>query len=197
MNFDYSTVIQRACSHISHDDLSAAESVIVGEYPFIPSQNAGRSYTPREMTRVFIRDGFIDRYCGTRLIYPPVLRVLSNYFPTAFPYHKHGKMDEGHIAYWELFPTIDHVVPVARGGADDESNWVCCSMLTNSTKSNWTLDQLQWELLPPGDIDKWDGMISWLVKQVEVDRQLLSTPYIKSWYYAAKEIFQPKVSDHA
>ena len=56
-------------------------------------------------------------------------------------------MSEGHMAYWELFPTIDHILPVARGGLDSEENLVCCSMLTNSIKSNWTLEQLQWQLL--------------------------------------------------
>jgi len=65
----------------------------------------------RVMTRIFARDGFIDRYRGSRLIFPPVLRLLSLYLPKEFPYHKNGKMTEGHMAYWELFPTVDHVVP--------------------------------------------------------------------------------------
>jgi hypothetical protein len=197
MNTDYSAVIQKACDHISHNDLFNAEKIIADEYPFTPAHNAGRNYTPREMTRIFLRDGFIDRYRGTRLIYPPVLRVLSGYFPVVFPYHKNGKMDEGHIAYWELFPTIDHRVPVARGGVDNESNWLCCSMLTNSIKSNWTLDQLQWELLPPGNLEDWDGMFSWFIGQVEADRHLINTPYIKSWYYAGKEIRQTKMVNGA
>ena len=40
--------------------------------------------------------------------------------------------------------TIDHVIPVARGGADDESNVVTTSMLRNSAKSNWLLDEVGW-----------------------------------------------------
>lgn len=95
-------------------------------------------------------------------------------------------MTEGHIAYWEIFPTIDHIHPVTRGGADSEENWVCCSMLTNSIKSNWTLEQLQWELLPPGDIREWDGMMNWFVKQVDADSSLLQNPYLKTWYRAAR-----------
>lgn len=94
-------------------------------------------------------------------------------------------MSEGHIVFWELFPTIDHLVPVARGGKDEESNWVCCSMLTNSIKSNWTLEQLQWELFPKGDLENWDGMFTWFIEQVESDEKLLKHAYIKNWFNAA------------
>ena len=68
-------------------------------------------------------------------------------------------MSETHMIYWELFPTVDHVVPIARGGGDDESNWVTTSMLHNSAKSNWKLEELGWQLLPAGDIEQWDGLL--------------------------------------
>ena len=101
-------------------------------------------------------------------------------------------MSEGHLAYWELFPTIDHVVPVSRGGVDSEENWVCCSMLTNGIKANWTLDQLQWELLPPGDMKEWDGMLDWFLQHVERNSALLQMPYLKTWYYAALSIINSR-----
>lgn len=157
MKIDHSRVIEKVCRLIAARNVVDASRVIATEYPFNPSLKSGRAYTPRMMTKIFARDGFIDRYRGTRLIYPPVLRLLSLYLPSEFPYHKNGKMTEGHMAYWEIFPTIDHVVPVAIGGGDSEENWVCCSMLTNSIKSHWTIEQLQWQLLPPGSIAEWDG----------------------------------------
>jgi len=43
------------------------------------------------MTRIFARDGFIDRYRGSRLIFPAALRLLSHYLPAEFPFHKNGK----------------------------------------------------------------------------------------------------------
>jgi hypothetical protein len=193
MTTQHSATIKKVCAFITEGDISAAENAIRTEYPFTPMNRQGRSYTPREMTRVFMRDGFIDRYRGTHLIYPPVLRVISIYLSDSFPYHKNGKMDLGHIAYWELFPTIDHVVPVARGGPDSENNWVCCSMLTNSIKSNWTLEQLQWELLPPGSWEEWDGMMPWFIQQVERDQNLLNIAYIKRWFYAARETMHNNV----
>lgn len=97
-------------------------------------------------------------------------------------------MTEGHVAYWELFPTIDHVAPVARGGIDSEANWVCCSMLTNSIKSNWTLEQLQWRLLPAGELAEWDGMVGWFLQQVSADSVVLQNTYIKRWHRAALEV---------
>ena len=183
---DYSSIILKACDLLTSHKVDEAASVIRAGYPFSPSEKSGRSYTPRGMTRVFRRDGFIDRYRGARLVFPPTLRILSQYFPQDFPYHKNGKMTEGHLAFWELFPTIDHVMPVARGGVDSEENWVCCSMLTNSIKSNWTLEQLQWELLPPGDIKEWDGMMQWFLNQIDKDSSLLQIPYLKTWWNAAK-----------
>lgn len=182
---DKAEVISQACDALERDDLDQARHVLVTQYPFNPIKKSFRQYTPLEMTRIFFRDGFIDRYKGNKLVFPPALRLISHYLPIAFPYHKNGKMSEGHIAYWELFPTIDHVVPVARGGQDCLENWVCCSMLTNSIKSNWTLDEIGWELLPPGKPEKWDGMLGWFVSQAKRMPSLLAAPYFKRWYNAA------------
>jgi hypothetical protein len=96
-------------------------------------------------------------------------------------------MSETHMIYWELFPTIDHVVPVARGGADDESNWVMTSMLRNAAKSNWTLEELGWNLVPPGDVRQWDGMTAWFADYLKQDNRWLSDKYIRQWHRVAVE----------
>ena len=62
--------------------------------------------------------------------------------PDVFPYQAHWKMSECHRAYWEYVPTVDHIIPISLGGADDIKNRVTTSMLHNSIKSNWTLEQL-------------------------------------------------------
>ncbi|MCY1257589.1 hypothetical protein D9M68_82000 [compost metagenome] len=145
------------------------------------------------MTKVFLRDGFIDRYRGTRLVFPPVLRLLSHYLPGVFPYHKNWKMDKCHPAYWQLLATIDHVIPIARGGSDDETNCACCSMLTNSIKANWTLEELQWTLHPQGDLSEWDGMMRWFLDQVHQHPALLeegpAASYLNRWYGPARELW--------
>ena len=75
----------------------------------------------------FCRDGFIDRYSGQKLVNPGMIRAFSHYFPEEFPFHKNWKMSECHIAYWEFIPTVDHIVPIALGGADNETNWASTS----------------------------------------------------------------------
>jgi hypothetical protein len=180
--------IKQVCNLLADGQVTEAGLSIKNNYSFQPVSKPPRQYTPRQITAVFIRDGFIDRYKGYQLVFPPSMRLISHYLPKEFPYHKNGKMDEGHIAYWELFPTIDHLYPIARGGKDEESNWICCSMLTNSIKSNWTLDELEWKLLPPGDFNKWDGMLGWFIHQIETDKSFLANKYFKDWYYAVKSI---------
>jgi HNH endonuclease len=137
------------------------------------------------LTSIFIRDGFLDRYSGAKLVFPGALRLLSKLMPEDFPAHPNWKMTESHIVYWELFPTVDHVVPVARGGTDDESNWVTTSMLKNSAKSNWTLNELGWVLLPPGNYTAWDGLLGWFIRYVAKDVRSLDDLYVRRWHKAA------------
>jgi len=100
-------IIQEACKSISDKNIENAKSIITNNYPFSLLKTKGRNYTEIQKTKVFMRDGFIDRYSGEKLIFPPVLRLLSNLLPNEFPFQKNWKMSECHIAYWQLFPTID------------------------------------------------------------------------------------------
>ena len=156
-------VVARVCHALTDDKSTEASRILNDDYPFAPEPPTKRHYGPLEATRVFIRDGFIDRYSGDRLIYPPVLRVVSVELPEDFPYHPNWKTDATHAAYWEVAPTIDHLVPVTRGGADDESNWYTTSMAHNFAKMNWTLKDLGWTLHPAGDYRDWDGLLTWFL----------------------------------
>lgn len=95
-------------------------------------------------------------------------------------------MTEGHVAYWELFPTIDHVIPIARGGKDTTENWVTTSMLHNQVKNNWTLEQLNWTLHSPSEFKDWDGLTAEFIKYVSQHSELLQDKYISSWYRASQ-----------
>ena len=178
--------IKNACQKISDERLDDAKKIINEEYPFTSLKNKGRQYTEVKKTEVFLRDGFIDRYSGEKLVYPPVLKILSNLFKKDFPYQKHWKMSETHIAWWELSPTVDHVDPVAREGADNDENWVCTSQLRNSAKSNWMLEELGWELHDSGDNKNWDGMMAWFMDYVSKNKHMLEDDaYIAKWHKAA------------
>ena len=186
--------IKAVCDSLLAGATNAAAAVARSGYPFAPPQSTGRAYTASECTSVFVRDGFIDRYSGTQLVFPGTLRLLSRLLPSEFPYHLNWKMTETHMVYWELFPTVDHIIPVARGGTDDDTNWVSTSMLRNSAKSNWTLEELGWPLVPPGDIRQWDGLLEWFVEFLKQDPSHLGDSYIRRWHRAASDKMSPNPS---
>jgi hypothetical protein len=181
---DYSAIIEQVCLNIDSNE-ETAKSIIEKDYPFHPIKYQKRGFAASDTLKVFVRDGFIDRYFGTRMIYPPVLRILSYKFPNQFPYHPNWKMDSCHIAYWELVPTLDHVVPIARGGTNSFENIVCTSMLHNSVKSNYTLEQIGWHLRPCGNFHEWDGMIHWYISYMDSHPQLKKFRYFKNQYNLA------------
>ncbi|MCR6633011.1 MAG: HNH endonuclease [Magnetospirillum sp.] len=184
-------VLAEICAAIDRDDLSGAQVVLAARYPHVPTPKTKRQYSVQDCMRVFVRDGFVDRYSGERLVFPAALRLLSRILGDAFPVHKNWKMEETRCAYWELFPTIDHVQPVAQGGADADENWVTTSMLHNSVKAHWTLSQLKWSLYPPGNVHEWDGLAHWALRQFERG-QFSDDEYISRWCRAAATVLAGK-----
>jgi hypothetical protein len=178
-------IISRACIALTEGKFDVARRIIEIEYPHLFFKPSSRNYTEYQSTKIFLRDGFIDMYSGKRLIFPPVLRILSQLMPEIFPFQKNWKMSECHIAYWQLFPTIDHIIPVARGGEDEEKNWVTTSMLRNSAKSNWLLEELGWKLFPPGHIRDWDGLIYWFFEYAQNHPEIVNFSYIFKWHKVA------------
>jgi hypothetical protein len=82
--------------------------------------------------------------------------------------------------------TVDHLVPVSRGGADDDSNWVTTSMARNSAKGNWTLEQLGWALRPSGSFSDWDGLLGWFLAHTQKRPELIVGQSMRQWQRAAK-----------
>jgi len=179
--------IEEACGALDRGSIDKARDIIKKKYPFELLRKTDRTCTDRQKMQIFLRDGFVDRYSGERMVFPPVLRILSSKMPVEFPFHKNWKTSECHLAYWQLLPTIDHIVPVSRGGNDVEANWVCTSQLRNSAKSNWLLEELGWELQAPGSLDEWDGLLSWFMTYTEKRPDSLEDQYVLSWYRTAQE----------
>lgn len=175
-------VLAAASRSLLNGNLEEARKSIKTGYPFQMLEASKRTYTDKQKMEQFKKDGFIDRYSGQKLVNPGILKVLSYYLPEDFPYHPHWKMEACHNAYWEFVPTVDHIYPVALGGADSEENWATTSMLHNSIKSNWTLEQLQWKLYDAGKFEDWDGLTGLFVELVEQNEELLKDSYIKRWY---------------
>lgn len=182
MSKDKSEIISNIAELILCNNQETAKAIITKEYPHKTYVVEKRTYTVAQKMEQFIRDGFIDRYTGQKLLNPGILKILSIYFPNEFPFQSHWKMTETHIAYWELIPTIDHIYPIAKGGHDDIGNWVTTSMKNNSIKSNYTIDEIHWTLHPSGNIKEWDGLSRKMIKIIDSNKELLIDKYIKTWY---------------
>jgi len=182
---DKSIAIAEVCAALKSGVRNRAIKLLKHDYPFAPHPATKRQYGPLESTRVFVRDGFIDRYTAEHLIFPPGLRVISAELPDDFPYHPNWKTDVTHSAYWEVGATVDHLLPVSRGGTDDDSNWVTTSMAHNSAKGNWTLAELGWSLQAPGDFRDWDGLIHWFLEYANDRPELITAATMRQWHRAA------------
>ena len=77
-----SEVLAAVCHALTENAPVEAAGLLRRDYPFAPDPVTKRRYGPVESTRVFVRDGFLDRYTGERLVFPPVLRVLSEMLPS-------------------------------------------------------------------------------------------------------------------
>lgn len=156
-------------------------------YPFTIQSVYKRKYSKYQMCRIFLRDGFIDRYSGARLLFPGMIKILSIEFPNIFKYHRNWKMTDTHMIYWELFPTIDHLIPIARGGTNDENNCLTTSMMRNSAKSNWTIEEIGWTVYHKGKLNEWDGLCSLFLDLITANTKYSSDKYIKEWNIALKQ----------
>jgi len=184
---DKSDTLSRVCDALERGQPEMAKGIVAAEYPFSPPERSSRKYSELDRMRVFVRDRFTDRYSGRRLVFPGTLRLLSSLLENeendCFPHHPNWRTDKCHFAFWELYPTIDHVEPVTRGGQDREPNWVSTSMLLNGAKGNYSLDQLGWKLHPVDD--GWDGLTGWFLRQT-LPPELESSLPLRRWRNAAK-----------
>ena len=188
-------VMKQAAEYILAGKTDEAGEVIRKGYPFTPINKDSRNYTKTEQMEQFFKDGFIDRYFGTKLINPGMLRLLSEKLPEEFPYQANWNTEVCHMAYWDYTPTIDHIDPISRGGKDDKSNWTTTSMKGNLAKSNYTMEQLNFHLYSPGDIHEWDGLSKLFIEIVDKNPELKQLSGIKDWYGPTKRIMEQHYTD--
>jgi hypothetical protein len=182
-----SATLAEVCALLTSGNVDDAKDMLQARYPFVAPGLSRRAYTPHESMGVFVRDGFVDRYSGARLVFPGTLRLIHRIAPQEFPFQKNWKMSETHIAFWDLFPTVDHIYPIARGGEDEPGNWITTSQLRNSAKANWTLEELGWQKHPPGNVSDWDGLTTWFLEYVKLHPEHIADSYLETWHRAADQ----------
>lgn len=178
---DKALLIKNLCGLLLDDKKQDCIEFANENYPFVDSLIQKRQYSRYQMCRVFLRDGFIDRYSGAKLLFPGLIKILTIEFPDIFKYHKNWKMSDTHMIYWDLFPTIDHLIPIALGGDDNESNWITTSMIRNSAKSNWTIEEIGWILHDKGQLDNWDGLIKYFIDLTNKNPEYEKDNYVSGW----------------
>lgn len=109
------------------------------------------------MAAVFHGDQFTCRFCGKRTILVQVLRLLSGLYPDVLPDHPNWKWRIGHPVYWTHSTSIEHLVPLSRGGSPSRENLVTACYVCNDTKSYRLLSELGWPLRSPST-SPWDGL---------------------------------------
>lgn len=118
---------------------------------------AKRSVTDRDKAATYIRDGFVCRYCGHRVIPLAVLVGISDVFPDDFAYHTNYKRGEIHPAFW-LAPETDHLLAHTRGGRSSIDNLVTLHAMCNLIKSDSYFEDLP--LVEHPDLtEEWDGLV--------------------------------------
>lgn len=152
---------------LAAENVDLARRTASERLPFTPRRRDKRNISDRDKLRVYLKDGFIDRYTGQQVWHPCALRLFAEFMPDLLPYHKNGRLDQCHILHWDLSPAVDHIVPVTRGGAHDAKNWITTSWGKNTIKSNMSLDELGWSVHPQGDLKDWDGGTGWFLGAIE------------------------------
>lgn len=181
---------KKALKLFLNNNKEEALEIINNQYKFEYKKIEKRNYNEKQKLKIFIRNGFIDRYSGDKLLNPCILKGFSIYFSKEFTYHRNWKMDETHIADWELVPTIDHINPIAIGGKNEDYNIITIFQLHNSIKSNWTLEQLRWKIYDAGEIKERDGLTKIFIGLLEKNITSLSDNYIKRWYSISKSFIK-------
>jgi len=179
-------ILRRACKLLSSGEARAAAEDLQSHYPVAGPQTTRSTWSRVRLTRLFVRDGFTDRYFGELLVFPGALRALTLLLPEQIPYHRNWKQSETHPAYWEVYPTLDHVIPVARGGANDESNAITTSMVRNAAKSNWQIEELGWPAVRAPVASDWDGLLPWFMRTFERVEIVRNDAAARAWHSAGK-----------
>lgn len=114
-----------------------------------PKTTRIRQRMPAEPTEcaVYARDRFRCRYCRTPVVPKSVIGYISD--KTGIDLRKKSTNLTTHGAYWIHAATVDHVVPHADGGTNDEDNLATACPACQFGKGSFSIAQLQLILRPP------------------------------------------------
>ena len=208
-NEDSVNVILEVCAALSAGDIERGKEIIITKYPhdknFYKGEKAKRNYNQDSRQKsaftvdpvtvetrnkdqyrlaIFMRDGFIDRYFGGKLIFNGTLRIISYHMPEIFPYISHGRTQLSHQAWWDLLPCVSHITPTKIDGSDGTENLICSSNRLSFQKLDATPEEVGWKVLPAGNLSDWDGTLHWFMDYVAKNPAVLENTYINNCHKA-------------
>ncbi len=117
-----------------------------------------QSISKQHSITVFKRDAWTCRYCNSAVFFTPTLKLLDSLNPGHGYYHPNGKTGAVLDIFQWKWATIDHVIPVSRGGQNNLTNYVTACWKCNLTLNDKLEDKDKTQLL--NSINKsmgWDG----------------------------------------
>lgn len=117
-----------------------------------------RMPTSAEKQALHVRDGYHCRFCGIPVIRAEIRKLLRKYYPSALLWSNMNKAQ--HPAFQAMWAQYDHVLPHARGGANDFENIIITCAPCNFARMNYTLEEVG--LADPRNREpirsSWDGL---------------------------------------
>lgn len=116
---------------------------------------------------VFIRDRYFCRYCNKSTVALPVMNAIAAIYPMTYRLHPHWKATETDVSFWIDMASLDHIIPLTRGGTNETSNLATSCWRCNELKGGSLLTEIGWTIQRPQAMD-WDGLSSKLADLVAV-----------------------------
>jgi 5-methylcytosine-specific restriction endonuclease McrA len=151
-----------AIKQVRRSRLALAKAGSRGADSLRPRSETARRSTTRLKLDVFQRDAWTCRFCGARTIDLRVLQAVSALCPVELSFHPNWKFGASHLLYWTHSSSLEHVVPFARGGADDDTNFVTTCYGCNDARGDLLLEEIGWLLRSPAS-SGWRGLTEHLV----------------------------------
>ena len=181
----YYLAFKTAVAAITEGDFGGARRALSPAMERMADAEYTRPSIPlRRVAAIHARDRYTCRYCGRRTLALPVLNAIADLIPDVMARDSGAwKAHLTDIVFLRLSASADHIHPVTRGGSGDPDNLVSACWLCNSMKQNYTLSELEWNLMPRST-SSWDGLSASLAPIV--DRNRLSKSYYRAWVSALR-----------
>jgi 5-methylcytosine-specific restriction endonuclease McrA len=142
--------------------------------PVLPAAERVRPLRGETALEVFRRDCWRCCYCGRLLVHADVLKLVGQLAGDVFAWvSSNMPMDKTHPAVERLCPNVEHVLPLARGGNNDEHNLRASCTPCNEWKADCTVEEAERKPIPSAD--GWDGLEA-MLGPLRTQSALSSTP---------------------